>query len=509
MWKINKYYVLTIGLCLLYIVTRLVHLTVLPIFTDEAIYIRWSQIGSQDANWRFISLVDGKQPLFTWIMMILLKLIHGDPLFVGRLVSVIAGFFTMIGLWLVTYELFRNKIVAFITTFLYVFCPFSVMYDKLALYDSLVSTLSIWNLYLAIKLAKSPRLDLALLLGMSLGMGMLNKSSGFISMYLLPTTFLVFNWKDFGKKIFWKWISLLCLSAILSQVYYGVLRLSPLFHMISEKNTVFLYTFSEWKSLNIIQILLGNIHGLFEWMVQYITMPIFIAAIVPLLAIFSKVREKLLLLLWWICPLIGLACFGKVLYPRFILFMAMPLLPMASLSIWWIYIRWGKRIIGIVLLIIILFQALLLSFRIIANPVQANIPLADRGQMIDDWPAGGGVREINTYLANQSTKSPITVYTDGTFGLMPYAIEIYLVNNPQIEIHGIWPFPKKIPPEVIEKAKIKPTFVVLNQTMQKSPLWPMDLIAEYHKGNSLDRTLRLYQVNLQELIPSQLENDSL
>ena len=53
--------------------TRFANLTALPIFTDEAIYIRWSQIGAQDANWRFISLTDGKQPMFTWIMMILLR----------------------------------------------------------------------------------------------------------------------------------------------------------------------------------------------------------------------------------------------------------------------------------------------------------------------------------------------------------------------------------------------------------------------------------------------------
>ncbi|MCX6792160.1 MAG: hypothetical protein NT149_03940 [Candidatus Gottesmanbacteria bacterium] len=84
---------LVAGLAVLFFVTRLTNLTKLPIFTDEAIYIRWSQIGSRDPNWRFISLVDGKQPLFTWIMMVFLRFIR-DPLVAGRLVSVLAGFFT-------------------------------------------------------------------------------------------------------------------------------------------------------------------------------------------------------------------------------------------------------------------------------------------------------------------------------------------------------------------------------------------------------------------------------
>lgn len=51
-----------IGLFLVaaYFFSRLVNLTLLPIFTDEAIYIHWTQIAEGDAAWRFISLVDGK-----------------------------------------------------------------------------------------------------------------------------------------------------------------------------------------------------------------------------------------------------------------------------------------------------------------------------------------------------------------------------------------------------------------------------------------------------------------
>ena len=70
--------IILLSLILGYFSVRLYALTSLPIFTDEAIYIRWSQIGSRDASWRFISLWM-KQPLFTWIMMVYLKIFH-DPL---------------------------------------------------------------------------------------------------------------------------------------------------------------------------------------------------------------------------------------------------------------------------------------------------------------------------------------------------------------------------------------------------------------------------------------------
>src|SRR5437879_8874474 len=115
MKSLDKYQWLILGfagLIVLYAFTRFYHLTSsLPIFTDEAIYIRWAQIALHDANWRFISLTDGKEPMFVWLAMITLKFIQ-DPLLAGRVVSVFAGFATMIGLFFVTNELFKNKKVA-------------------------------------------------------------------------------------------------------------------------------------------------------------------------------------------------------------------------------------------------------------------------------------------------------------------------------------------------------------------------------------------------------------
>ena len=78
-----------LGIIILFFITRFYNILGLPIFTDEAIYVRWAQIASNDANWRFISLTDGKQPMFVWIAMVLMKFIS-DPLLAGRIVSVAA-----------------------------------------------------------------------------------------------------------------------------------------------------------------------------------------------------------------------------------------------------------------------------------------------------------------------------------------------------------------------------------------------------------------------------------
>src|ERR1035437_962898 len=138
---------------LLYFSLRLIYLTRLPIFTDEAIYLRWAQIALHDSSWRFISLTDGKQPMFVWVAMILIKFIH-DPLIAGRLVSVGTGFLTMLGLVTLTYELFKNKRTAFLVAVLYIVYPFAQVLDRMALYDSMVATFYVWALYVSVLLVR-------------------------------------------------------------------------------------------------------------------------------------------------------------------------------------------------------------------------------------------------------------------------------------------------------------------------------------------------------------------
>src|SRR3989338_5377332 len=92
----------------LYFATRLINLKIVPIFTDEAIYTYWAQVALHDPANRFISLEDGKQPLFIWIAAIFQKFIS-DPLLASRLVSVVAGGFSLVGIYLLAKLFFDKK----------------------------------------------------------------------------------------------------------------------------------------------------------------------------------------------------------------------------------------------------------------------------------------------------------------------------------------------------------------------------------------------------------------
>src|SRR3989344_5815509 len=78
------------------LVVIIIALGKLPIFADEAIYIRWSQIMAAEPTLRFLPLSDGKQPLFMWVLMFLVRKLP-DPLITGRLVSVFSGLGTIAG----------------------------------------------------------------------------------------------------------------------------------------------------------------------------------------------------------------------------------------------------------------------------------------------------------------------------------------------------------------------------------------------------------------------------
>lgn len=477
-----------------YTVSRLINLTALPIFTDEAIYIRWSQIGSHDAGWRFISLTDGKQPFFTWLVMASVRLFQ-DPLFAGRFVSVIAGMVSVIGLYVVSKELFRKKYIGLIASILYVLSPFAYMYDRLAIYDAWVAAFSIWNLYLAVLLVRRVRLDVALIFGLTLGLGMLNKTSAFFSLYLLPVTILLFDFKQKQKmKQILKWVGLCVLAAVLSQIVYSILRLSPFFYIVAQKDALFVYPFKEWL-VHPFTFFQGNLHGLLDWLVNYLTWPIVIAVIVSIFVPKKNYLEKLLLIGWWMAPFTALALFGRVLYPRFILFMTMPLLILAANFIDWCVTTVRPKILKWIIIVVCCLPSAILSYQMMTDIKTAPIPVSERGQYVSDWPSGWGTNEVVAFLKEESRNKPIAVYTEGTFGLFPYALEIYLWENKNVEIVGLWPLEKSLPDAMRKSVFEKDTYFVSNFTQGKID-WPLQFIAEYQKGTNQETHMRLYKVEL-------------
>ncbi|KKQ29071.1 MAG: Dolichyl-phosphate-mannose-protein mannosyltransferase [Candidatus Levybacteria bacterium GW2011_GWA1_37_16] len=454
--------IVLIVLTLIYFVSRFYSILSLPIFTDEAIYIRWAQIAKQDANWRFISLTDGKQPMLIWLMMIALRFVQ-DPLLAGRVVSVGAGFLTLIGMYFLGKEIFRSNKIGLISSALYVIFPMALVYDRMALYDSLVGTFAVWALLLVVLLIRKIRLDIALIFGMVVGGGVLTKTNAFFSLYLLPASLILLDWKEKGlRNRLTKWLFLVIIAVVIVYGFYFILRLSPFFHIISEKNAIFVYPFKEWLK-HPLEFFIGNWKALWDWTIRYLTWPFFALAIASFFLSKSFLREKIVLFLWFIIPIVALGLFGKTLFPRFIFFMILPLLPLIAFSLVNIYTKFKMLYVFLIFLFLVFVLAFKTDYLILKDFANAQIPISDRNQYLTDWPAGGGVNGVVEFFKREVGKGKIYVATQGTFGLMPYALEIYLVNNPNIKIDGYWPVGDVIPAKAIEKSKKIPTYFLFYQ----------------------------------------------
>lgn len=495
---------------LVFLFIRLVSLMSLPIFTDEAIYTRWAQIARQDANWRFISLTDGKQPSFVWLDMVIMKFFR-DPLMAGRVVSVIAGLIMLFGIYFLTREVFKTsksqnaaRIVALIACAIFVLYPFSLVYDRMAIYDSLVAAFFVWALYFQILLVRRVRLDIAMVLGFILGGSVLTKSIGFLSIYMTPFLLFLFNFEKKGLRFrFVKFILYAILGVIIANVMYSILRLSPFFHIISEKNSIFIYSVRDWLDFSTsqkVQNFMSNFSGLFNWFYIYFTIPYILLAISAFFVNLKQTREKIVLLLWFLLPFGALCVFGKTLYPRYELFMTMPLIPLVAYSLFEISSRLRQKFLVVILFAFVFFLPLRSDFYILTDFYKAPIPHSDIDQYISGWPAGGGVRESVSFFEEQAKKGPIYIATEGTFGLMPYAYEIYLIKNKNITIKGFWPIENKIPQELLEKSKSMSVYVVFYQpcslcnSMDKPPLsWSLIPISEFVKPGG-QYSLSVYRV---------------
>ncbi|GEM_PF-2746328 len=431
---------IVIFLTLLFLITRLYNLTLLPIFTDESIYIYWAKfIGYTHSHW-FISLTDGKPPLFIWIMTFFLKISPSSfYLIAGRFISVLAGAITIIGVYKLTEILFNSKKTAFFAAFLCIMNPFMLFHDRLALYDAFLTAMLVWSVYFTVKTTRTYKKVDAFLWGLFLGLGLLTKPPAIIFIPLTVVCFFILMFKkDIKKQIKKTWFLPFIVIAVAEGIN-SIQRLSLNYQVIAERSERFQLPLNEFFSAPF-TLIQKNIIELLQWVVAYNTLPVFLLGFAALIFLLVKDTKKgLILLILWIMPILVFATVGKILFPRYILFTT-PFFLIALSQIVQIFFS-DKRFLKlkIVLVIFLLSFSLHFNFYLLTNPSKAPLPSIEQYQYISSQYAGYGLSSIFSFLDTELERGPrITLVTQGKFGLFPYAFVLQYWNDSRIDIIPTW-----------------------------------------------------------------------
>jgi len=492
------------GILAIYFLLRLINLDSIPVFVDEAIYIRWAQIMRNEPTLRFLPLSDGKQPLFMWVMIPIFKIVS-DPLLAGRSLSIFAGFGSLLGISSLAYLLTKKINTSLIAGLLYAITPFFVFFDRMSLVDSMLAMFGIWSIFFGILFIKTARLDVAMILGFILGGGLLTKSPA-IFFYLWQLPLLIFLPKiQKGLtllKTLLKYIPGYLAALVISQGMYNILRLGPNFHLVGSRNADYLYSFAEVLQ-HPTSPLFYNLQNSTSWLWMLLTPVIFLAVLASIFTKHKKTAPTFIFIS--LISLIAQALIAKVYTPRYILFATLPLIIPATLSVksllgWWPQ-RSGGLLRGGILACLIAFP-LYQSITYITTPTTAKIPERMRNGYFEEWTAGWGQKQVANHLISQVTPArKIVVGTEGYFGTLPDGLQIYTQNHPKILVIGTG-LPLKDIPTQLKEALTDPAndaYLVVNKSRNKidqyfpAKLEDLELIAQYPKTPRPDGTLEVLQ----------------
>lgn len=455
---------------------------------------------------RFLPLSDGKQPLFMWVLMFLVRR-FSDPLFIGRVLSVICGMATMIGIFILSYLLFKSKWVGLMASLVWAVSPFSLFFDRMALVDSMLVMFGVATAIFGLLTAREKRLDYALLTGFALGFASLTKSPAVFFALLLPFAWIIYmpalqqgNLTHKKLRYIFSAFVYLAVSYILAYAMYNIQRLGPNFQLLTSRTKDYVFPVSHaWT--NFFDPFTFHIKEIFgNWMVKMGTWPVLVMWLVSYLVNWKKHKKELLFLsAWFLIPTLIQSEFAKVFTARYELF-TLPFMFIAASCLVLTKNKWLKRTIAFIFVLFFL-TSIKFDFELLAAPQTANLPQSERSGYLEEWTAGTGIKDVADYLKHQALDinhaAKAVVGTEGYFGTLPDGLQMYLVDYPQITVIGVGLDFSEIPQSLIESQKAgNDTYLLVNKSRFKGDpdKLGLELIAAYPKALRINHQSKEYSI---------------
>ncbi len=445
---------------LLYLLTRLYQLTLLPPFIDESIHIQWAR-----DTWNGQLLAGGWDGKFLSIkIMALFMTLPLNPLMAGRLASVVIGTGTVCGCVMLGKALFSWR-AGLIAAYLYVLIPYALFHERLALTDNYQTFFLSWTLFFAIMTMRSRSRTYVIMLTVFLCAAILAKLTALVFIAVPPMAAIVLlKPRDWFRGL------LKTLPAVLLAVaIVGVLVWRGYAHQITEK------TSDTGASQGALALIATNVQTAADWYVIWLTPAGAVLALLSIgwVALRRHDREHLLLigvLLVMIGPLVVLS---TAWFSRYLLFTVVPIALLVADFLNFILRgfqnkQWiPKALAAAVGLVGLVFvgQAAALNWTIMSDPYAANIPPDDRAQYMTAWSAGRGIEETAQYLKDQSAQSPEGINVLRYFYWdQPYqGLNLFLDSSPQLSLYLLDPAEVTLPEDIEQQIRLRPSFFVVNR----------------------------------------------
>jgi 4-amino-4-deoxy-L-arabinose transferase-like glycosyltransferase len=357
-----------------------------------------------------------------------------NPFFAARLVSVILGFLSMTGVFMIG-KRYVSLRVAVLAAFLYIIVPVFSFYDRQALMESAVGAVGIWALWFALQFWKTTHVHDAVYEGLILGVGFFIKSSSVIFLFVF---FGISCWLAIRKKQFsFRPISY---GAFAFLGTISLMLLQPKFWQTLGTNTR--YGFGFWDVLHFpIVNWVGNIVGNSEIGFLFLTPAVFLAAVLGFIILLRRgSREQKLLSCWIIGLLVLQTLLIRSTSQRYLVSYLPPLTLVASFAVFYVSSRWeipSLHQVGRVL--IICFVPLLITLLQVFSPIMYfnlfSFSRFSEGSYVSGWTSGFGVSEAIRYIEAVSKKQQRIFVGESLYtGTPESAVMVWFEKNRKVTV---------------------------------------------------------------------------
>lgn len=490
------------SLLIFYLLTHLFQLTALPVFSDEAIYIRWAQlIMDEPARYLFFPLNDGKTPLFIWLL-VPFQYLFSDQLLAGRFVSVLVGLLQMWVTVLLVKKLGGTRVAQAISAILVTILPFWYFHHRMALMDGLLTVFITVSVYAALALQeqvagkresifalifKPKIIALICLSALSIGAALWSKLPAVLA---FPSLFMTIFYYPAKKAEYVNRFLLLVAACVGGLALFTLLKIHPAFSQLFARGSDFLHPVSDVLFKGIWQHTLPSIPNYISYFLLYLSIPVtllpIIGSVVP-----HKHRRAVIILVLGALAFVGpIALLGKVVYPRYLLPAALFLTTAAALvfdSLLTDLEKNSKNKSFITTILVVSMLPIMLTSLQFMLPSLFNtnaIPFtpSDRVQYLTEWSSGHGLAQTTRAIQVVAKDKKIAVATEGHFGTLPDGILLYLHGKPvtDIWVEGIGQPVVQIPAKFAERALTYDViWLVVNSHRMQLELPQDKLITEY------------------------------